>query len=186
MFNCKLQFYRIWIHPGTIYGICAPHKLPPSKCSTFKVIQYDKPSKGVSIISHQLPYTLKLVISYPITRNSKAAQGLLVYLEVNCICTVIPISPSQSQRQLLYRYIIHARPHLTAKVFRYLRTLIGKAAIERGFLQSLAQSTKQIRWPAVIGQTSHPILRFFIFAVCCVLIKQSYNTILCLLFRTLY
>jgi hypothetical protein len=23
----------------------------------------------------------------------------------------------------LYRYIIHARPHLTAKAFRYLRTL---------------------------------------------------------------
>jgi hypothetical protein len=37
----------------------------------------------------------------------------------------------------LYRYIIHARPHLTARVFRYLRTLIGKAAVYRGFLQSL-------------------------------------------------
>jgi hypothetical protein len=24
-----LQF---WIHPGTFYGICAPHKLPPSNC----------------------------------------------------------------------------------------------------------------------------------------------------------
>lgn len=69
--------------------------------------------------------------------NSKAAKGLLVYLEVNSICTAIPISLSQSSRQLLYRYIIHARPHLTARVFRYLRTLIGKAAVYRGFHQSL-------------------------------------------------
>jgi hypothetical protein len=34
--------------------------------------------------------------SYPITSCSKAAKGLLVYLEVNCICTVIIISLSQS------------------------------------------------------------------------------------------
>ena len=41
--------------------------------------------------------------------------------------------------------LIHARPHLTARVFRYLWTLIGKAAIDRGILQSQAYSTKQIR-----------------------------------------
>jgi len=35
--------------------------------------QYDKQNKGVSIVSHQLPYTLKFVQSYPITSNSKAA-----------------------------------------------------------------------------------------------------------------
>ena len=98
---------------------------------------YDKLSKGVPIVSNQLPYSLKLVKSYPIISNSKAAKGLLVYLEVSCICTAITISQSQSLRQLLYREIIHARPHLTARVFRYLRTLIGKAAIDRGFLQSL-------------------------------------------------
>ena len=34
-------------------------------------------SKGVSIISYRLPYTLQLVRSYAITSNSKAAQGLL-------------------------------------------------------------------------------------------------------------
>ena len=37
------------------------------------ICQYDKQNKGVSIISHQLPYTLKFVKSYPITSNSKAA-----------------------------------------------------------------------------------------------------------------
>lgn len=37
------------------------------------VIQYDKGSKGVSSLSYQLPYTLKLLESYPIISNSKAA-----------------------------------------------------------------------------------------------------------------
>lgn len=68
----------------------------------------------------------------------------LVYLKVNSIFTVIPISLSQSSRQLLYRYIIHARPHLTARVLRYLWTLIGKAAIVRGFYQILVFFTKYI------------------------------------------
>lgn len=76
--------------------------------------------------------------------NSKAAKGLLVYLEVNSICTAIPISLSQSSRQLLYRYIIHARPHLTARVFRYLRTLIGKAAVYRGIPPDLIIKAHQL------------------------------------------
>ena len=87
---------------------------------------------------YQLPYTLQLVKSYPVTSNSKAAWGLLVYLEIGSIFTAIPVSLSQSLRQLLHREIIHARHHLNAKVFRYLRTLIDKAAIDRGFSQNLA------------------------------------------------
>ena len=75
---------------------------------------------------------------YPITSNSKAAWGLLVYLEIGSIFTAIPVSLSQPLRQLLHREIIHARHHLNAKVFCYLRTLIGKAAIKWGFLQNLA------------------------------------------------
>lgn len=35
--------------------------------------RYDKQSKGVSILFQQLPYTLQLVKSYPVTSNSKAA-----------------------------------------------------------------------------------------------------------------
>jgi hypothetical protein len=46
-------------------------------------------------------------------------------------------------RQLLYRYIIHARPHLTAKVFRYLKTLIGKAAIDWRFLNNLIKKNQK-------------------------------------------
>jgi hypothetical protein len=113
--------------------------------------RYDKLSKGVSILFHQLPYTLQLVKSYPVTSNSKAAWGLLVYLEIGSIFTAIPISLSQSLRQLLHREIIHARHHLNAKVFRYLRTLIGKAAIEWGFLQNLvyiSRLSKSVNQPS--------------------------------------
>jgi hypothetical protein len=106
---------------------------------------YNNQSKGVSILSQQLPYSLKPVKLYPLTSNSKAAWGLLVYLKIGSIFTAIPVSLSQSSRQLLHREIIHARHHLNAKVFRYLRTLIGKAAIKWGFLQNLAYKTKKIR-----------------------------------------
>jgi hypothetical protein len=37
----------------------------------------------------------------------------------------------------LYHGIVHAGPHLTAKEFRYLRTLIVKAAIDQGFRRFL-------------------------------------------------
>src|SRR5262245_8913414 len=74
---------------------------------------------------------LHIVIKYLSSRT-------LVYLEVNSICTAIPISLSRSLRQLLYRYIIHAGLHLTVKEFRYLWTLIDKAAINRGILHNLA------------------------------------------------
>ena len=85
-----------------------------------------------------------------------------------------------------FRIFFHARPHLTARVFRYLRTLIGKAAIHRGILQNLILYIKPIRYLTDIGQTSHSILWCFIFAECFVLIKQSYNTILCFLLLTSY
>ena len=100
----------------------------------------------------QLPYSLKPVKLYPITSNSKAAWGLLVYLEIGSIFTAIPVSLSQSLRQLLHREIIHARHHLNAKVFRYLRTLIGKAAIKWGFLQNLAyfsRLSKSVNQPSL-------------------------------------
>lgn len=113
--------------------------------------------------------------------NSKAAQGLLVYLEVSSIFTAIAISLSQSQRQLLYRYVIHARPHLTAKAFRYLRTLTLRPLLLRGFLQyHLLKQAVTSSQPAEIQQRSHSIHRLIIFyAKCFVLIKQSYNTLPC-------
>lgn len=124
----------------------------------FKSI-FQETNKGVSLLlSNYLILSKSSYILTFATGNSKAAQGLLVYLEVNSICTAIPISLRQSSRQLLYRYVIHAGPHLTAKVFRYLRTLIDKAAIYRGILRYLSYILRYIRYPADIGQTSHSIL----------------------------
>ena len=37
------------------------------------IAEYNKWSKGVSIVLFKLPYSLKLAILYPITSNSKAA-----------------------------------------------------------------------------------------------------------------
>jgi hypothetical protein len=51
---------------------------------------------------NKLPYTLQLNLYIKVTRNSKVAKGLLVYLEVNSIFTAIIISLSQLLRQLLY------------------------------------------------------------------------------------
>jgi len=56
---------------------------------------YNNQSKGVSIMSYQLPSPLKPVKLYLITSNSKAAWGLLVYLEIGSIFTAIPVSLSQ-------------------------------------------------------------------------------------------
>ena len=136
----------------------------------------------------QLPYSLLIARSHAMTSNSKAAQGLLVYLEVNSICTAIPISLSQSSRQLLYRYIIHARPYLVAKVFCYLWTLIDKAAINRGILQNQAfiikiQLRNSVNQPAS-GRHHTLYFEFYLNAACFVLIKQSDNTILCFLIAT--
>ena len=82
----------------------------------------------------------------------------------------------------MYRYIIHARPHLTAKAFRYLRTLTLRPPFTGG-----SYSTKPFK--AVIfvnqpapGRNHTQYLDLSSYAKCFVLIKQSYNTILCLLF----
>ena len=60
---------------GNIYLIF--HKINSEKSLQFHGTDifylYDKLSKGVSIVSNQLPYSLKLVKSYPIISNSKAA-----------------------------------------------------------------------------------------------------------------
>ena len=112
---------------------------------------YNNQSKGVTIMYSTTLFTRTCSL-YPITSNSKAAWGLLVYLEIGSIFTAIPISLSQSLRQLLHREIIHARHHLNAKVFRYLRTLIGKAAIKWGFLQNLSyvsRLSKSVNQPSL-------------------------------------
>ena len=65
---------------------------------------------------------------------SKAARGLSVLVRVNGIFTANAISPSPLLRQCPYRYAIRAGRNLPDKEFRYLRTIIVIAAIDRGFI----------------------------------------------------
>ncbi len=87
-----------------------------------------------SVLAHVMNYQE----SFYLIAIKHLSSHTLVYLEVNNICTAISISPSQSLRLLLYRYIINARKHLTANVLYYLSTLICKAVIQQGFFQTLA------------------------------------------------
>ena len=72
--NRLLSIVPRTILPYDFFKIGLVIKLAP-KCVSFKNLfySYDKLGKGVSIESHRLPYSLKLVTSYPISSNSKAA-----------------------------------------------------------------------------------------------------------------
>lgn len=75
----------------------------------------------------------------------------------------------------MYRYTIHARHHLNAKAFCYLRTLTLKPPLIGGSFDHIFFMYNSLSWPADTGQASHSIHRFFyLSAECCVLIKQSY------------
>ena len=78
---------------------------------------------------HRLPPILRMWCLRPISGYSKGSRGLSVLPRVCGIFTTIPISPSPSLRQCSSRYAIHARRNLPDKEFRYLRTLIVRAAV---------------------------------------------------------
>ena len=92
-----------------------------------------------------------------------------------CIFTAISTSLSPWWRQCGHRYAIRAGRNLPDKEFRYLRTVIVTAAVYRGFNQELAPHHLTFRHRA--GVT--PYTSTFIFAECCVFIKQSQPPILC-------
>lgn len=64
-----------------------------------------------------------------ILKSSQGAQGLLVLELVPRIFTETPNSFSTLLRQQKSRYLLHARPYLAAKAFRYLRTVIVTAVV---------------------------------------------------------
>ena len=106
---------------------------------------------------------------------SKAARGLSVLVRVNGIFTAIAISPGPSLRQCPYRYSIRAGQNLPDKEFRYLRTLIVRAAVHRGF--SLVREHRPLTFrhrPGVSPYTSS-----FELARTCVFDKQSHGLFRC-------
>jgi hypothetical protein len=82
---------------------------------------------------HSLPPMLHMYTPGPMSSCSKAPRGLFVLLRTDGIFTVNALSPSSSLRQYPYHYAIRAGQNLPDKEFRYLRTLIVRAAVHWGF-----------------------------------------------------
>ncbi len=80
-----------------------------------------------------LPPILYITCQNPIPGYSKAPRGLSVLSQVTRIFTGNSISPSPPLRQCPNRYAFRAGRNLPDKEFRYLRTVIVTAAIDRGF-----------------------------------------------------
>jgi hypothetical protein len=87
----------------------------------------------------RLPPILYKHSQNPISSCSKGPRGLSVLPRVTCIFTGTTISPSPPLRQCSRRCAIRAGRNLPAKEFRYLRTVIVTAAINRGFGSELRQ-----------------------------------------------
>ena len=86
---------------------------------------------------------------------SKAPWGLFVLLRVDGIFTVIAISPSPSLRQCPDRDAFRAGRNLPDKEFRYLRTVIVTAAVNRGFGSTLAHLPLTFRhWAGISPYTA--------------------------------
>ena len=112
---------------------------------------------------------------HSISNYSKAPWGLSVLSRVTCIFTGTKISPSLSLRQCPNRYAFRAGRNLPDKEFRYLRTVIVTAAVYWDFNQELAPHHLIFQHRA--GVT--PYTSTFVFAECCVFIKQSQPPVYC-------
>src|SRR5579859_7788467 len=101
---------------------------------------------------------------------SKAPRGLFVLSRETCIFTGTSISPGPSLRQRPSRYSFRAGRNLPDKEFRYLRTVIVTAAVDRGFPSELRTPLRFTfrHWAGVSPHTS-PCG----FAQTCVFVKQS-------------
>ena len=125
------------------------------------------PQKLASLLQ-SLPPLLHQQLQSPVQSDSKGSRGLSVLPRIHCIFTAISISLSLWWRQRRHRYAIRAGRNLPDKEFRYLRPVIVTAAVYRGFDQELAPHHLTFRHRA--GVT--PYTSTFVFAECCVFIKQ--------------
>ena len=122
-----------------------------------------------------LPPILHRSVQSPIQSYSKGSWGLSVFPRGDCIITNISTSLSLWRRQCGHRYAIRAGRNLPDKEFRYLRTVIVTAAVYWDFNQELAPHHLIFQHRA--GVT--PYTSTFVFAECCVFVKQSQPPILC-------
>ena len=122
-----------------------------------------------------LPPILHRSVQSPIQSYSKGSWGLSVFPRGDCIITNISTSLSLWRRQCGHRYAIRAGRNLPDKEFRYLRTVIVTAAVYWDFNQELAPHHLIFQHRA--GVT--PYTSTFVFAECCVFIKQSQPPFYC-------
>jgi hypothetical protein len=124
---------------------------------------------------HRLPPILRIPSPDPTSGYSKAPRGLFVLPRVGRIFTANSISPGSSLRHCPSRYAIRAGRNLPDKEFRYLRTVIVTAAIDRGFGSQLAPVPLTFRHRA--GVT--PYTSACALAGSCVFGKQSLGPLIC-------
>ena len=134
-----------WGASVTIWEATAPVKLPTRHCPppgfTGSELGFNYRQGGIPRVTppkltlqlHSLPPILYSQQLNPISSYSKGARGLSVLLRVTCIFTGNTTSPGPPSRQCSDRYAIRAGRNLPDKEFRYLRTVIVTAAINRGF-----------------------------------------------------
>ena len=130
------------------------------------------PPRGVA---HSLPPILRSAQPASTAGCSKAPRGLFVLSRGGRICTASSVSPGPSSRQRPDRDTIRAGRNLPDKEFRYLRTVIVTAAIDRGFGSGLAPLPLTFRHRA--GVTPYTSPRGL--AGSCVFGKQSPGPLVC-------
>ena len=129
----------------TLCEATAPVKLPTRHCPlpgfTGSELGFHCNKGGIPRVAppkltprfRRLPPILYKLKRKSISSCSKGARGLSVLMRVTSIFTRSTISPGPPSRQCSDRYAIRAGRNLPDKEFRYLRTVIVTAAINRGF-----------------------------------------------------
>ena len=117
---------------------------------------------------HSLPPILHRPVQTSTSSCSKAPRGLFVLVRTDGIFTANALSPSSSLRQCPHDYSIRAGQNLPDKEFRYLRTLIVRAAVHRGF--SLHREARPLTFRHRAGVS--PYTSTFVLAETCVFDKQ--------------
>jgi hypothetical protein len=154
-----------WGASVTFWEATAPVKLPARHCPppgfTGSGLEFHFNQGGIPRATpprlapqlHCLPPILYKLKQNPISSCSKGAQGLSVLSRVTSIFTGSTTSPGLPSRQCSDRYAIRAGRNLPDKEFRYLRTVIVTAAINRGFGSKLrtaeAALTSPVNLPAL-------------------------------------
>lgn len=146
----------------TFWEATAPVKLPTRHCPppgfTGSELGFNYNQGGIPRLTpprltsrlQSLPPILYKLELNPISSCSKGARGLSVLLRVTSIFTGNTTSPGPPSRQCSDRYAIRAGRNLPDKEFRYLRTVIVTAAINRGFNSKLRSEdlTSPLNLPA--------------------------------------